>query len=106
MWGVGAVRRIVAYGAPVDMRKAFAGLRGGGKGLREEDPLSGTLVVFINWRDTYVKCLYWDRTGFWLFATRLERGRFRFPTTARKQELSIQVFQLLLDGIELGRHPV
>ncbi len=52
---------------------------GGGKGLREEDPLSGTLVVFINWRDTYVKCLYWDRTGFWLFATRLERGRFRFP---------------------------
>jgi transposase len=50
-----------------------------------------------------VKILYWDRTGFCLFAKRLERGRFRFPTTARKQELSAQVLPLLLDGIELGR---
>ena len=46
---------------------------------------------------------YWERTGFCLFATRLERGRFRFPTAARTQELSVPVFQLLLDGIELGR---
>jgi len=43
------------------------------------------------------------RTGFCLFAKRLERGRFRFPREERKQELSAQVLQLLLDGIELGR---
>jgi transposase len=103
MWGVGEWRRILAYGEPVDMRKAFDGLLGLVKGVLAEDPLSGTLFVFVNRRGTYVKILYWDRTGFCLFAKRLERGRFRFPTTARKQELSAQVLQLLLDGIELGR---
>jgi transposase len=103
MWRATGVQRILAYGEPVDMRKAFDGLLGVVKGLLEEDPLSGTLFVFVNRRGTYVKVLYWDRTGFCLFAKRLERGRFRFPTTARKQELSTQVFQLLLDGIELGR---
>jgi hypothetical protein len=30
-------------------------------------------------------------------------GRFRFPREERTQELSAQVLQLLLDGIELGR---
>jgi len=47
--------------------------------------------------------VYWDRTGFCLFAKRLEHGRFRLPQAVRKQELSAQVFQLLLDGIALGR---
>jgi transposase len=48
---------------------------------------------------------YWERTGFCLFATRLERGRFRCPLQEQKQELSAQVLQLLLDGIALGwRH--
>jgi hypothetical protein len=36
---------------------------------------------------------------------RLEHGRFHFPHAAAKQELSLQGFQLLLDGIALGgRH--
>jgi len=36
---------------------------------------------------------------------RLEHGRFRFPQAEAKQELSVQVFQLVLDGIALGpRH--
>ena len=36
---------------------------------------------------------------------RLEHGQFRFPQAETKQELSLQVFQLLLDGIALGgRH--
>jgi hypothetical protein len=40
-----------------------------------------------------------------LVAKRLEHGRFRFPQTEAKQELSLQVFQLLLDGIALGGRP-
>jgi transposase len=103
MWSVPGVRRILSYSEPVDMRKSFTGLVSVVKGVLEEDPLSGSLFVFVNRRGTYVKALYWDRTGFCLFAKRLERGRFRFPTAARTQELSVQVFQLLLDGIELGR---
>lgn len=103
MWSSAGVRRILAYSEPVDMRKAFDGLLGLVKGVLAEDPLSGSLFVFVNRRKNYLKAIYWDRTGFCLFAKRLERGRFRFPHEGPKQELSAQVFQLLLDGIELGR---
>jgi transposase len=96
------VRRILAYREPVDMRKSFTGLVGVVKHVLSEDPLSGTLFVFLNRRGNYVKGIYWDRTGFCLFAKRLECGRFRLPSEAQTQELSAQVFQLLLDGIELG----
>ena len=89
----------------MDLRKSIDGLVGRVKSLLEEDPLSGSLFVFLNRRGNYLKLVGWDRTGWCLFAKRLERGRFRLPTTARKQELSAQVFQLLLDGMELGwRH--
>jgi transposase len=75
------------------------------KRVLEEDPLSGSLFVFVNRRGNYVKLVSWDRTGWCLFAKRLERGHFRFPHPDTKQELSLQGFQLLLDGIALGgRH--
>ncbi|MBU2691652.1 MAG: IS66 family insertion sequence element accessory protein TnpB, partial [Candidatus Eisenbacteria bacterium] len=67
-----------------------------------EDPLSGSLYMFINRRGNYVKAVYWDRTGFCLFAKRLERGRFVIPGSAETFELSEQKFRLILDGIVLG----
>jgi transposase len=45
----------------------------------------------------------WDRTGFALYAKRLERGRFTFPSDAVSQELSEQALRFLLDGIPLGK---
>jgi transposase len=61
--------------------------------------------VFVNRRGNYVKLVSWERTGWCLFAKRLEPGRFRFPQAEAKQELSVQVFQLLLEGLALGgRH--
>lgn len=103
MWEALGVRRVLAYGAPVDLRKSIDGLVGVVKSVLEEDPLSGSVFVFLNRRGTYLKLVFWDRTGWCLVAKRLEQGRFRLPTESRKQELSTQVFQLLLDGIELGR---
>lgn len=96
------VTRILAYRHPVDMRKQFDGLIAlVGHALRE-DPLSGSLYVFTNKRGNYVKAVYWDRTGFCLFAKRLERGRFVLPGSGERFELSEQAFRLLLDGIVLG----
>lgn len=95
--------RILAYGRPVDMRKSFDGLLGLVRGELKEDPLSDSLFVFINKRGNYLKCVFWDRTGFCLFAKRLVRGRFKFPLEEEKQELSSQIFSLLLDGITVGR---
>ncbi len=97
------VRRILAYRHPVDMRKSFDGLVAVVQNALREDPLSGSLYVFVNRRRTYVKLVYWDRTGFCLFAKRLERGRFILPGSADTFELSEQAFRLLLDGIVLGR---
>ncbi len=96
-------RRILAYREPVDMRKSFDGLIGVVQNVLEEDPLSETLFVFFNRRASYVKILAWDRTGFSLFAKRLEKGRFRLPGEETRQELDDRTLKLILDGIPLGR---
>jgi len=85
------------------MRKSFDGLVSIVNSVLEKDPLSGTLFVFFNKRGNYVKGVVWDRTGYVLYAKRLEQGRFRLPTGELTQELSEQSFRLILDGIILGR---
>lgn len=96
-------RRILLYGSPVDMRKSFDGLLAIVQGTLREDPLTGSLYAFVNRRGNYLKAVYWDRTGYCLFAKRLESGRFRFPGGSGKQEVSEAMFRLLLDGIVLER---
>jgi len=98
-----AVPRILAYRHPVDMRKSFDGLIALVNNTLSENPLSGSLYVFTNRRRNYVKAIYWDRTGYCLFAKRLEHGRFLLPGNTEQFELSEQAFRLLLDGIMLGR---
>lgn len=98
-----APRRILAYSEPVDMRKSFNGLIAVVQGVLREDPLSGDLFVFFNRRGNYMKLVTWDRTGFCLFAKRLEQGRFRLPSDEAKQELTQEALSLILDGIVLGR---
>jgi transposase len=95
-------RRILAYREPVDMRKSFTGLVALVRSVLKEDPLSGSLFVFFNRRGDYLKLVAWDRTGFCLFAKRLESRRFHLPSDAARQELSEEVFRLILDGIPLG----
>jgi transposase len=96
------LRRILAYREAVDMRKSIDGLVALVQGALREDPLSGSLFVFVNRRGNYLKAVYWDRTGFCLFAKRLERGRFAWPGSDSVQTLSQQTFRLVLDGIVLG----
>ena len=85
------------------MRKSFNGLVALVQGTLQEDPLSGSLFVFFNRRGNYMKLVAWDRTGYCLFAKRLEHGRFRLPSGDEKQELSERAFELILDGIGLGK---
>lgn len=107
MLGSAAARRIFAYTQPTDMRKSFLGLLALVQPRFHADPYSGNLFVFVNRRGNYVKILAWDRTGFSLYAKRLERGRFVFPSSSASQELSEQSLRFLLDGIPLGgRHAI
>ncbi|MDB4324791.1 IS66 family insertion sequence element accessory protein TnpB [bacterium] len=95
-------QRILAYNEPVNMRKSFNGLVALVQNVLLEDPLSGCLFVFFNRRGNYMKLVTWDRTGYCLFAKRLEQGRFRLPSGEAKQEFSERSFRLILDGIVLG----
>lgn len=93
--------RVFVYGKPTDMRKSFAGLQALTKQVMQEDPLSGHVFVFINRRGTQLKSLYWDRSGFCIWAKKLERGTF--VSTWNRQtnsELNWLDYKLLLEGIE------
>ena len=104
MWLADEPRRIFAYTEPTDMRKSFQGLLALVQQVFQgEDPYSGNLFAFVNRRGNYVKILAWDRTGFMLFAKKLERGRFVFPGESVSQELSDKALRFILDGIPLGR---
>jgi len=93
--------RVFVHGRPVDMRKSFTGLIALTKRALGQDPLSGHLFVFVNRRGDYLKALYWDRSGFCVWAKRLERGRFISNwQQARDQELDVTELKLLLEGIE------
>jgi transposase len=96
--------RVFLYGRPVDLRKSFTGLYALTKNALGQDPLSGHLFVFVNRRGDYLKCLYWDRTGFCLWAKRLERGRFISEWAHMgSRELDWTGLKLLLEGIEPAR---
>ena len=99
--------RVFLYGEPVDLRKSFTGLTALTKQRLGQDPLSGHLFVFVNRRGDFVKTLYWDRTGFCLWAKRLERGRFISDwRRIDSRELDWTGFKLWLEGIEAGRQKV
>jgi transposase len=96
--------RVHLYGQPVDMRKSFTGLYAlTREGLRL-NPLSGDLFVFVSRRATMMKVLYFDRSGFCIWAKRLESGRFISDwTQVRSREMDWTALKLLLEGIEPGR---
>ena len=92
-------RKIFACAEPIDMRKSFTGLVGAVKQVVGADPLTGDVFLFVNRRQSLLKALFWDRTGFCIIAKRLERGRFELRHEGVQVELSAQEVQLLLDGI-------
>lgn len=96
--------RVFVYGQPTDMRKSFDGLYALVRNALLQDPCSGALFVFINRRGTQTKVLYWDRTGFCVWAKRLEQGRLVSDWRAmRDREMDWTGLKLLLEGIEPGR---
>jgi transposase len=84
-----------------DMRKGFDGLAMLVQEVLGRDPHAGHLFVFRGKRGDLVKLLWHDGQGMCLYAKRLERGRFIWPTAAG-EAVTISPAQLgyLLEGID------
>lgn len=79
MLSVSPATRIFVALSPVDMRKSFNGLYAYVQTVLAENPLTGHLFVFTNRLKNRAKVLYWDGSGLWVCAKRLEKGTFGWP---------------------------
>jgi len=105
MFGVGLATRIYLAAGTTDMRKGFEGLYGLVRDQLELEPLSGHIFIFSNAQRNRLKLLFWDGSGLWVCAKRLERGRFGWPQAEAGQNqvvLSHEELALLVGGIDLA----
>jgi transposase len=98
-----AVQIYLATGA-TDLRRSIDGLSALVRERFTLDPLSGHLFLFRNRRGDRLKILAWDRSGFWVLYTRLERGTFAWPveTDTAPVEMRSADLLLLLSGTDLS----
>lgn len=85
-----------------DLRKSFDTLAGLVRNYLGKDPLSGELFIFCNKHRNRVKILFWDQSGYWVCAKRLEKGTFDWPVLGESKalELSQEQLSILLGGLE------
>jgi transposase len=96
-----------------DMRRGMNSLAVQVQQVLERDPHAGDLYVFRGKRGHLIKILWHDGIGMSLYAKRLERGRFIWPSPAKSAPaeaggtVAITAAQLayMLDGID-WRNPV
>lgn len=91
---------------PCDMRKSFQGLSELANGHLGESLVRQALFAFVNKRRNRLKILYFDGSGTWVAAKRLESGTFNWPNSEQygghnKIQLAPEALQLILDGIDL-----
>jgi len=106
MFGLGAATRIYLAPASIDMRKGFEGLYGLVRDQLLCDPLSGHVFLFSNAKKNRLKLIYFDGTGLWVCAKRIEKGRLHWPcfdADQRKVVLSHEEMTMLLGGIDLAQ---
>ncbi len=90
---------------PVDLRASFYRLAAYVRATHGGDPQDGHLYVFVGMGRDLVKILFWDRSGYCVFAKRLAAGRFKLPDSVPKDteryEVDFATLTLFLEGIDL-----
>ena len=96
--------RVWLAAGPTDMRRGFDGLSRLVQEVLGQDPFSGHVFAFRGRRAHLVKLLFWDGQGLCLYAKRLERGKFVWPTaTEGAVALTPAQMSMLLEGIDWRR---
>jgi len=99
----GPMTKVFLAAGVTDMRKSFDGLYALVLGVLQCDPISGHLFVFANRRRDRLKILFFDGSGLWVCAKRLEKGTFNWPDSASGTpiELTSAELNLLLAGLDI-----
>lgn len=106
MFNLSPTIRIFVCTKPVDMRRSFDGLFELVQSHINQDAYSGHLFLFRSQRGNLIKALWWDVTGWAIFAKRLESGTFKFPATKfidgkyLPVEIERASLMMLLEGID------
>lgn len=101
MWFSEPDSKIFLYTQPADMRKSFPGLVALVKQQLQENPLSGHYFVFINRKKTQTKILYFDRSGYCIWAKRLEQGQFNIgKVSSDKIIIDGTRLKMILEGLQ------
>ena len=102
MLSVSGATRVLVATTPVDLRGSFKRLYGYVVEHLMGDPLSGNLFLFTNRRRNRIKILWFDGSGLWVCAKRLESGRFTWPVSEQGQvSLRGEEFSALIHGLEV-----
>lgn len=100
----GNLRVMVCVGT-VDMRKSFHGLAAVVRESLGGDPLDGSVFLFSNRRRNLIKLLYWDGSGLWVMAKRLEKGTYSWPQAVDGTKSGLRIeptaLAMLTEGIDL-----
>jgi transposase len=107
MFGLGPATKVYLAVGATDLRKGFDGLYGLARDALGLEPLSGHLALFCNRQRNRLKILFWDGSGLWVCARRLEKGRYSWPSpreaAAACVTLSHEEFSLLIGGLDLSQ---
>jgi transposase len=104
MIGIPPGVRILVAMQPVDFRRGADSLAALAKEALQQDPFSGTVLVFRAKRADRVKVVAWDGSGLVMLWKRLDEGAFKWPPV-REGVMRLTSAQLatLLEGLDWSR---
>ena len=104
MIAVPAGIRVLIVIKPVDFRKGADTLAAVAKEVLNQDPYSGTVIVFRARRADRIKLIWWDGSGLVMLWKRLEQSAFKWPpVTDGVMRLSSGQLGALLEGLDWSR---
>ena len=102
MLNVSGTTRVLVATTPVDLRGSFNRLYSLVVEQLKGDPLSGQSVFIHEPAAQSDQGVYWDGSGLWVCAKRLEQGRFTWPVSENGQvSLRGEEFSALIHGLEV-----
>jgi len=102
MLSVSGATRVFLAVEPVDLRGSFNRLHDLVVEQLKQDPLSGHLFLFTNRRHNRLKVLFFDGSGLWVCAKRIERGKLDWPVSNDNPlQLRGERFNALIHGLEV-----